>query len=435
MVKKKTGPVIIDVEPGSLAAELGLVAGEQLISVNGQRIQDLIQFMMEWADEEVTLEVARLDGSHEIFEIEKDYDEALGVSFSTAVFDGIKPCKNKCLFCFVDQMPANMRESLYVKDDDYRLSFLQGSFITLTNLTEADLARIKGQHLSPLYVSVHTTDSQLRKDMLKNPQAGRLLEIMTELSQQGIEFHTQVVLCPGINDGKYLEKTFHDLYNLPNVLSLAVVPVGITAHRTGLPVLQTYNEQQAKEVVRWVEEQQKKCLAERGTSFIWLSDEFYLQAKEELPAYEVYEDFPQLENGVGIVRLFWEQFSRFELPEKIYPSKDLTIVTGVSGQFALEPLMERLGQIKNLNIELKVIENRFFGSSVTVTGLLTGSCLLEGLKEIPPGSRVVIPQVMLEQQENRFLDNLTPEQVADKLQIELIIAPVDGKGFLDVILT
>lgn len=434
MGKSRVCPVITDVEPDSLAAELGLVAGEQIISINGQEIQDLIQFLLEWAGEEVTLEVARLDGQREIYEIEKDYDEPLGVAFSSAVFDGIKPCGNKCLFCFVDQMPPNMRESLYIKDDDYRLSFLQSSFITLTNLKEDDLEKIKSQHLSPLYVSVHTTDIQLRQEIMKNPRAGELLQIMTDLSKNGIEFHTQIVLCPGVNDGHYLEKTFRDLYDLPGVLSLSVVPVGLTAYRSNLPVLETFAEEQAKKVVHWVEKQQKKCLEERGTSFIWLSDEFYLQANEELPPYETYEDFSQLENGVGLVRLLWEQFSRLELPQQVKPARELTIVTGVSGQFALKPLVEKLQQIQGLNIELRVIENTFFGPSITVTGLLTGSCLLDGLKNLPVGRRVVIPQVMLEQQKNRFLDDLTPEQVAEKLQIKLDVAPMDGEGLLEVIL-
>lgn len=434
MDKRKTRPVISKVEPDSIAAELGLAVGEQIVRINGLEILDLIQFLLEWAGEEVTLEVVKLDGQHEIFEIEKDYDEPLGVEFDRAVFDGIKPCQNKCLFCFVDQMPAKMRDSLYIKDDDYRLSFLQGSFITLTNLNRADLERIKREHLSPLYVSVHTTDESLRREMMKNPQAGKILEIMTELSKNGIEFHTQVVLCPGINDGQYLEKTFQDLYQLPGVISLAIVPVGLTSYRDNLPALEVFEQKKARQVVDWVEEQQRKCLEERGTSFVWLSDEFYLQAGKELPPYEVYEDFPQLKNGVGLVRLLWEEFAQQELPRKIEPARDLTVVTGVSGQYAMTPIVARLKTIQGLSINLRVIENTFFGPSVTVTGLLTGSCLLQGLRDIPAGSTVVIPQVMLEQQEGRFLDNFTTAQVAEELNIKLITAPVEGKGFLDVIL-
>lgn len=435
MVIKMPNLLVIIVEPQTLAAELGLVAGDSIVRVNGKEILDLIQFQLEWAGEEVTLEVERVNGDREIFEIEKEYDEQLGVVFERAVFDGIRVCQNKCLFCFVDQMPYNMRPSLYLKDDDYRLSFLQGSFVTLTNIKKADLERIKSEHLSPLYVSVHTTDAKLRQELMKNPHAGELLAIMSDLSEAGIEFHTQVVLCPGLNDGPYLEKTYQDLSNLPGVLSLAIVPVGLTRYRESLPQLQTFDREKAKQVVQWVHGLQKQCLREKGTNFVWLSDEFYQQAGEEIPSYECYEDFPQLENGVGMVRLLWEEFAQLDLPQEVTPARELTIATGFSGRLALEPLVAQLNQIQGLTVKLRVIENTFFGPSVTVTGLLTGSCLLEGMQGLPEGSTVVIPQVLLEMQEGKFLDNLTPQQVAEQLKLRIVVAPVEGHGFLDVITT
>ena len=429
-----TNPVVIAVEPASLAEELGMVPGDQIFLLNGKKVEDLIQFQLEWAGEEVILEIAKADSSHEIYEIEKEYDEPLGVSFDRAVFDGIKACSNKCDFCFVDQMPKGMRDSLYVKDDDYRLSFLQGSFVTLTNLSADELARIKEEHLSPLYVSVHTTDSQLRQKLMKNPQSGKILAIMKDLAQHGIEFHTQVVLCPGLNDGAYLEKTFTDLVQLPNVLSLAVVPVGLTGFRAGLASLRTFQREEARQLVEWVEQKQAQCLKERGTSFIWASDEFYIQAGRELPAYENYEDFPQLENGIGMVRLFWEQFSQAELPSSVSPEREAILVTGVSGQYALEPVVKRLNQISGLQVKLQVVENNFFGASVTVTGLLTGTCLLKGLKHLPKGSTVVIPDVLLEKGEGRFLDNKTVGEIAAALELHIVPAPVDGQEFLELIL-
>lgn len=426
-------PKLISIEPDSLAQELGLAPGDRICRVNGREVLDLIEFQMEWAGDEAVLEVEKADGQRQVFEIEKDYDEPLGVVFEQAVFDGIRVCRNKCLFCFVDQMPERLRPSLYVKDDDYRLSFLQGSFITLTNLSTEDLERIKRDHLSPLYVSVHTTDPRLRREILKNPRAGELLGVISGLAQAGIEFHTQVVLCPGLNDGPYLVKTFEDLFKQKGILSLAIVPVGLTGFREGLPNLQTFDQAGARQVLEWIHSRQDLCRREKGTAFIWASDEFYLQAGLEFPPWDSYEDFPQLENGVGLVRLFWEELAREKLPARLQPEREMTIATGVSGGRVMEPVIERLKAIKGLTLNLKVLENTFFGPSVTVTGLLTGSCLLEGLADLPEGSTVVIPQVLLESREGRFLDNLTPRQVAEQLKLRILTAPVSARGFLDVI--
>lgn len=428
------GAIVAEVEKESIAAELGLQKGDRIVSINNTPLVDLIQFQYDWVGEEALLEIEKKSGKKVVYEIEKDYDEPLGVIFNQAVFDGIKPCRNKCLFCFVDQMPQGMRPSLYIKDDDYRISFLQGSYITLTNLKHKDLERIVTEKLSPLYVSVHTTDPELRKRMLKNPDAGRITALLKELSEYGIEFHTQIVLCPGLNDGEALDMTFNDLYAIEGVRSIALVPVGITKYREGLPELRRYSEEEAKTIIDWAENKQQQCLKTRDSAFIWSTDELYLIAKSKLPDYKTYEDFPQLENGVGMVRLFWEEFDSIILPRKVNKPIKYICLTGESGQYVLEPVVKKLNLIEGIYLDLKVIKNRFFGATVTVAGLLTGKCLLNGLQDIPKGSRVIFPEVMIRGQEGRFLDDLTINEVASKLEVELIPVPAEPQGFLDRIL-
>jgi len=422
--------VIAGVRQNSLAAELGLEAGDRLVSVNKKPVNDLIQFQFEWAGEEVLLEVEKKSGERQIFEIEKEYDETLGAEFDQAVFDGLKLCRNKCVFCFVDQMPAKMRPSLYIKDDDYRLSFLQGSYVTLTNLNGSDLERIKNEHLSPLYVSVHTTVPVMRVKMLQNPNAGKIIEILQDLSGAGIEFHTQVVLCPGLNDGDHLERTCRDLSAIEGVKSLAIVPVGTTRHREKLPEIKAVDAQLAAQLIDWVRKKQQEYKKVRGTNFVWLSDEFYLLSEREIPSYRSYEDFPQLENGVGMVRTLWEDFDRLTLPASMSPVREVFFATGVSGRPAVLPVIAMLNTISGLRINLKTITNSFFGPSVTVTGLLTGKCLISGLAGIKPHSTVFIPSVMLKSGEGKFLDDLTPQEVADKLQVQLVTVPVDAPTVL-----
>ncbi len=421
------GAEIAEVEKDTLADELNLEAGDHVVTINGRKAEDLIQFQYEWAGEEVVFEVEKKSGERLVFEIEKGYDEPLGAVFSQAVFDKIKVCRNRCQFCFVDQMPPNMRASLYIKDDDYRLSFLQGSYVTLTNLTRQDIGRIKRERLSPLYVSVHTTEPDLRRQLLQNRRARDVLAVMRDLAEAGIEFHTQVVLCPGLNDGEHLEKTYRDLRNTGGVLSLAIVPVGLTKHRKNLRPLTVFRAEPARILVQWVKKKQEESKRLSGTAFVWLSDEFYLTAGLPLPSYQEYEDFPQLENGVGMVRLLWQEFAELTLPEEIKPARKITVATGLSGKKALEPLLDCLNRIPGLQVRLRVVENKFFGPSVTAAGLLTGSCLLSALGDLDPGSEVLIPDVMLKTGEGKFLDDLTPEKVSEKLAIQLIPVPVSAQ--------
>lgn len=428
------GAEIVEVESGSLAEELGLAVGDSIIKINEKNIEDLIGFQLEWAGEEVLLEIKKKNGKRALYQIEKEYDEPLGVHFQEAIFNGIKTCRNKCLFCFVDQMPPRMRPSLYIKDDDYRLSFLQGSYITLTNLEKGDLERIKGEHLSPLYVSVHATDPQLRTSLMKNPQAGQILLIMEELSEAGIEFHTQIVACPGINDGAALERTYQDLSKIRGVISLAVVPVGLTSYRSNLPEIRSYQQEEARRLVEWAERKQNLELQKRGSRFIWPSDEFYLLAGLTLPHFETYEDFSQLENGVGMVRLLWDEFASLTLPAELKLCREVVFVTGRSGLKVMQPIINRLKTIAGLKITLVGIPNLFFGSTVTVTGLLTGSCLLEGLKHLSKGSIVFIPEAMVQSGNGKFLDDLTPAEVGEKLELQIITVPVKAERIWEKIL-
>lgn len=427
------GAEIVFVEEGSLAEELGITAGDRLCKINHKVIEDLITYQIEWAEEQILLEVCKRNGEHVIYEIEKNYDEPLGVHFQRAVFCGLRTCRNKCVFCFVDQMPPKMRPSLYQKDDDFRLSFLQGSYITLTNLSPEDLDRIKREHLSPLYVSVHTTDAALRTRLMKNPQAGNILEIMQELTEAGIEFHTQVVACPGINDGEALQKTYEDLRRINGVISLAVVPVGLTGFRRGLPDLRVFRQDEAARLVEWVEQKQELELPERGSRFIWPSDEFYLLSGRDFPVYESYEDFSQLENGVGMVRLLWDEFARLALPAELDGPRGIVFATGISGVPVLKPLVERLNKIKGLQVTLQAVPNTFFGPTITVAGLLTGSCFLAGLKNLAPGTIVFIPESTVKSGDGKFLDDLTPAEVGEALGIRLFTVPIEAQEIWQMI--
>ncbi len=420
---KENGGVISKVYPDTIAWETGLEAGDQIITINNKKIRDLIDFEYLWAEEEVEILVKKGDtGQEEIIQIEKDYDEILGVEFTSAVFDGVRHCKNNCLFCFVDQMAPEMRDSLYEKDDDYRLSFLQGNFITMTNLTEDDKKRIIDQKLSPLYVSVQSAEEKNRKFLLKNPQAERIISDLKELSSAGIEFHTQIVLCKGINDGEYLDYSIKKLESLgENILSLAVVPVGITKYRKNQDLFPEFTTEEAKEIIKKVHNYQKEFFDKRGYNFVYLGDELYIKGKEEFPSYESYDGFPQLENGIGLSRIFIDEYLEIKgnLPAKVEESRTIYLVSGKSPEVFLSKIINELNKTENLNLKFMPIENSFFGSRVTVTGLLTGSDLLEGLKKIPKEADVIIPRVMLKQGEEIFLDNLTISDIEKELNIKI----------------
>ncbi|MDF2635550.1 MAG: hypothetical protein K0R78_2424 [Pelosinus sp.] len=411
--------IISKVMPDSIADEIGLAQGDRLLAVDGQNIRDIIDLSFALADDCVELLIEKRNGEQEVFEIEKEYDEDLGIEFESAVFDGVRRCANKCIFCFVDQMAPGMRESLYVKDDDYRLSFLYGNFVTLTNLGPKDIKRINQLHLSPLYISVHTTNGVLREKMLNNKFAGKIMEQLHTLIDNGVEMHTQIVLCPNINDGDELEKTINDLYALhPNILSMAIVPVGLSRFRDNCYELEVFTPDKALAVVEKVNRWQKKCRKDSGTSFVYLSDEFYLAANQPIPAYEMYDGFPQLENGIGLVRNFLAEWQEESIVTQGYSEPHyIDVVCGVSAEKILGPLLKDIN-IPNLTIRVLSVENIFFGTDITVSGLLTGQDIIRTLMQAG-GVRtgIIIPGASLKKGEAVFLDNMTCDQLENQLAI------------------
>ena len=396
--------LITKIATGSLAEELELVAGDKILKINGKTPLDIIDLSFQLAEEEIELLIEHADGEREIIEFEKDIDEELGAEFESAVFDGIKRCKNHCVFCFVDMIAPNMRKTLSIKDDDYRLSFLFGNFITLTNLTAKDFARIKKFHLSPLFISIHSMNPDLRAKMLRTPLGAKIQTQLDELEKAGVEYHTQVVLCKDLNDGAELDFTITEiLKRRPHALSLAIVPVGVTRHRRDKFPLKQFDKESAAKVIAQVEEYQKKIRAECGQTFIYLGDEFYLLAEKELPPVEFYDDFPQIENGIGMTRNFIEEFLAISNDE-VGIRNDNWVIDVVSGTSFAKVLKELVAD--KSNVRILPVENKFFGSKVNVSGLLTGGDIISALKG---GKRdlILIPATALKSGEEIFLDDVT----------------------------
>ncbi len=411
--------LVAQVQPGSIAETIGLVAGDIILTVNGETVKDIIDLSFALADEKVMLVVAKKSGGTVTIPINKTFDENLGIEFESAVFDQVRCCANRCIFCFVDQMPRGMRDSLYVKDDDYRLSFLYGNFITLSNLGPHDHDRIGRLHLSPLYISIHTTNGELRSQMLNNKQAANIMKQLNELITRGIEFHGQIVLCPGFNDGENLKKTFEDIYRLvPAALSLAIVPVGLTQFREDCYELPGFTPQQCAETIDLIAPLQDRCRREQGNTFVYLADEFYVAAGREIPATAEYDDFPQLENGIGMVRNFIDEWHKCSFITSGYDQPIyIDVVCGTSAAKIIEPLVNRLA-IKNLNIRVVPVINLFFGKHITVTGLLTGKDIIDQLQCLDgPRDGIILPGVALRKGESIFLDNMVPEEISRYLAV------------------
>ncbi|TVS02236.1 MAG: TIGR03279 family radical SAM protein [Cyanobium sp. PLM2.Bin73] len=416
--------VVATVEPGSIGEELGFQPGDRLLSINGQRPRDLIDLQLLAGDEELVLVVQDPDGSQHTIELEKDADQTLGLGFTEALFDGLKQCNNACPFCFIDQQPPGRRRSLYLKDDDYRLSFLYGSYLTLTNLTEADWRRIEQQRLSPLYVSVHATDPELRSRLLVNPRAGLLLDQLAWFSKRNLQIHAQVVVCPGLNDGPALARTLTDLARFaagewPAVLSAAVVPLGLTRFRPAGDALVPVDRDCARRVIAQVEPLQERFRHRLGSRFAWLSDEWYLLAGLPLPPRRQYEDLPQQENGVGSIRAFLESLDQatVSLPARLHRPRRLSWVVGALVAEALQPVVERLNRVEGLELMLHGLPSPYWGQQQVVTGLLTGSDLLSGLAGRDLGEGLLLPAVMLRQGEPVFLDDLRLDDLEARLPV------------------
>ena len=422
----KRGLLIEEVQPGSLAEELDLEPGDRLVAINGTVLRDLIDYEFHLSDDPLLLEVFRRSGEPWEIEVERDEGEPLGLVFSPPA---PKRCGNNCLFCFVHQLPKGLRTALYVKDEDYRLSFLYGTYITLTNLTRKDLARIREQRLSPLYISVHATDPAVRERLLGRSGLPPVLGLLRQLTEAGITLHTQVVLCPGINDGEVLERTVADLADLsPGVVSLAIVPVGLTRYRERLPELEPVTAEYAAAFVeRW--QPAAGRLADRlGAPFLFLADEFFIRSGAPFPLLFTYGDFPQLENGVGMIPLFLDEAEEVIRDAAPLPPVRVMIVTGVSPYTYLQEFLERLASATGLIIEVMAIPNRLFGASVTVTGLVAGRDIIDVLKDKDLGTGIFVPDVMLKEGEGRFIDDVTVAELTEALGCKVHVVPATPWG-------
>lgn len=436
---KNSNNIISRIYPGSIAEELEIEVGDLLISVNGEKVKDIIQYRFLTDDEYIELEIQTKSGERVVYEIEKDYDEELGLEFTNPIIDKAKSCRNKCMFCFIDQLPKGMRETLYFKDDDSRLSFLQGNFVTLTNMSEQDIEDIIRYRISPINISVHTTNPELRQRMITNRFAGKLYSIMERLAEAGITMNCQIVLCPGVNDGKELERTITDLSNLyPNVNSVAIVPVGVTRYRDHLPHLEIFNEKTANEALDLVEGLQEKCLEKFGSRFAFMSDEFYIIANREIPDYDSYEGFLQFEDGVGMIRKLGTEIENYldELPDDYdVREKTVSIATGKSAYEFInsmaELIMKRFPQVK---INVYRIVNEFWGETITVSGLITAQDIIKQTEGKERGETLYITRSMLKADELIFLDDVTLEQLEEILGNEVVPCENEGHDFVDKIL-
>ena len=407
------------VDPKSRAQRLGILPGDMLLSINGKEIVDVLDYRFLETERELRLSLSRDGKPYEVELVKPQYAE-IGLEFETYLMDKQRSCRNKCIFCFIDQMPPGMRETLYFKDDDDRLSFLFGNYITLTNIDDREVDRILSMHISPINISVHTMDPELRCKMMHNRFAGEALRHLYRLAEGGVKLNCQIVLCPGINDGPALEYSLEKLYSLgEGVLSVACVPVGLTRFREGLYPLVPYQQQTAGDVLDILERWGEKWKAERGSRTVYGSDELYLLAKRSIPPLEFYEDFPQIENGVGMLRNLQDEFDwaleDLELPEK--PRK-VTIPTGEGCYEFLDHLLDGLREkCHNCTIELLPIKNDFFGGTVNVTGLLTGQDILNNLKGRDLGDEVLLASNMLRAGEDVFLDDMTVEELSQALGV------------------
>lgn len=436
---KNVNNIISKVYKDSIAEELEIEVGDLLVSINDQRIHDIIEYRFLLSDEYIEVEIQKKDGEVCIYEIEKDYDEDLGIEFTNPIIDKAKSCKNKCMFCFIDQLPEGMRETLYFKDDDSRLSFLQGNFVTLTNMSEEDINNIIKYRISPINISVHTTNPELRVKMLTNKFAGRVYEIMERLAQANIEMNCQIVLCPGVNDGKELDRTINDLGKLfPYVNSVAIVPVGVTKHRSHLPHLETFSSETSNRTIDQIHKLQNKYFDEIGTRFVFLSDEFYIMAKREFLSYDEYEGFIQFEDGVGMIRKMGTEVENYLkiLPnDKLKRPKKVSIATGKSAFNFISDLAKLIMEkFDDIEINVYKIKNKFFGELITVSGLLTAKDLIEQLGDKELGETLYITRSMLKADEEIFLDDITLEELEDIMKIEIVPCLNEGKNFVDNIL-
>ena len=429
--------IIRKVEEGSIAWEMGIEPGDRLLRINNNVIEDVFDYHFLVNDSELVVLIEKPNGEEWELEIEKDYEEDLGIDFEQGLMDEYRSCKNHCMFCFIDQMPKGMRETLYFKDDDSRLSFLQGNYITLTNMSDEDVQRIVKYHLEPINISFHTTNPQLRCKMLHNRFAGEALKKVDILYEGGITMNGQIVLCKGENDGEELERSIRDMSKyIPYLQSVSVVPVGLTKYRDGLYPLESFTKEDAKKVLATIHKWQKKLYEEHGIHFIHAGDEWYVLAEEELPEEGRYDGYLQLENGVGMLRLMENEFEEaFQALEGDDRKIEISMATGVLVYPFLKKFIERIQtKFPNVKVHLYKIINNFFGEKITVAGLITGQDLTAQLKGQPLGTTLLLPTSMLRSGEEVFLDDITLDEVKETLQVDIDIVKSSGQDFINAIL-
>lgn len=439
---KKNEHLIKEVYPGSIAEEMGIEPGDVLLRINKQEIGDVFDYRYYIKDDYIEVLIRKADGEEWLLEIDKDYDDDLGIEFDNGLMSDYRSCSNKCIFCFIDQMPPGMRETLYFKDDDSRLSFLQGNYITLTNMTEKDVERIIHMQLAPINISVQSTNPELRCKMLHNRFAGDKLKYLDQLYEGHVEMNGQIVCCKGVNDGEELRRSIEDLSKyLPFMRSVSAVPAGITKYRDGLYPLELYTKEEAEAVIELIESYQKKFYEEYGLHFIHASDEWYITAERDFPEEERYDGYIQLENGVGMMRLFIEEFEEAVKHLEGKPmERTLTIATGKLTYPTICQFAEQLMKLyPGLVVHVYAIRNDFFGETITVSGLITGQDLVKQLLEykeqgVDLGETLLIPSNMLRTGEEVFLDDMTVQQVEEALKMHLTAIEPGGQDFVDAIL-
>lgn len=434
---KQHSHMIKEVLDGSIAWELELEPGDKVLAINDTEIKDIFDYQFLTEDEELVLLIEKSNGEQWELEIEKDMDEDLGIVFEDGLMDEYHSCHNKCIFCFIDQMPKGMRDTLYFKDDDSRLSFLQGNYITLTNMSDEDVDRIIRYRLAPINISVHTTNPELRCKMLTNRFAGTALEKIKTFYEAQIPMNAQIVLCKGINDGKELERTIEDLSQyLPYMQSLSVVPIGLTKFREGLYPMEAFQKKDAREVLDIIHKWQAKLEPVCGGHFVHASDEWFILAELPFPDEEYYDGYEQLENGVGMMRLFISEFEQ-SMAQRTGDGrkKKVTIATA---KLAYETICYFADEIEkkypNVAVQVVCIINHFFGETITVTGLMTGGDIIEQVKELDLGDALILPENVLKADEPIFLDDISVHEMEERIGVPVVIAPSDGEGFIDTVL-
>lgn len=433
---KKNKHIIKTVQPGSIAEELEIEPGDELISVNDQEIEDVFDYHYLVNDDYLTVLIRKTNGEEWELEIEKDYEEDLGIEFDNGLMDEYRSCRNNCIFCFIDQMPPGMRETLYFKDDDSRLSFLQGNYVTLTNMSDHDIDRIIKYHLGPINISFQTTNPELRCKMLHNRFAGDIFPKVQRLYEAGIEMNGQIVLCKGVNDGEELERSIRDLSQyLPHLRSVSIVPVGLSKYRDGLYPLEPFIKEDAENVLERVHRWQKKLYAAYGLHFIHCSDEWYILADQPMPPEEQYDGYLQLENGVGMLRLLNTEVQ--DAVQAMEGNDTVRHFSVATGKLAAPYIEKNLSYVRekfpNIQGTVYAIRNDFFGPMITVSGLITGQDLIAQLKDQELGERLLIPCNMLRAGENVFLDDITVEEAEEALQIKITVVNEDGASFVHAV--